>query len=147
MLPNSDQITSLLGDCSLDHIAIAVTNLEASIQFYEQLGIAFLPDREVVVDQKVKVAFAPIDKLAKMELLESTSEDGPIAKFIRDRGAGMHHLCFLVPNLEKKQKELEDKGVRFLYQKGQIGAHQRMVNFIHPKSTGGVLIELSQKLS
>lgn len=144
MLPHQLDL-SFLSDCSLDHVAIAVSNLEASIKFYELLGLKFSPEREIIASEKVKVAFAAIDQKAKLELLESISEDGPIAKHIEKKGAGLHHLCFLVKDVALKQKQLETLGYKFIYDKLKEGANNRLINFIHPKSTGGVLIELSQK--
>lgn len=133
-----------LKDCILDHVAIAVTNLEEQVQFYQQLGLVFSKEREIVADQKVKTAFAAIDMNAHIELLESTDPDGPIGKYIDKKGPGIHHICFQVDNIERKQDELEKKGIRFLYPEPKLGAKNCIVNFIHPKSAGGVLIELSQ---
>jgi len=136
-----------LSGCSLDHVGIAVVNLDASIKCYESIGLKFDSHREIVDDQKVTVAFAPMDQNARLELIASTTEDGPIAKFIESKGAGIHHLCFLVDDLRQKQAELEKKGMKFVYKEAKVGANQRLINFIHPKSTGGVLIELSQKIN
>lgn len=130
----------------LDHIAVAVSNLEESIKFYTLLGLEFAPEREVVESQKVTTAFAKIDAVANLELLAPTSDDGPIAKFLREKGAGLHHLCFRVEDIVAKQAELEAQGYRFTSKEPFKGAHNCLVNFIHPKSSGGVLIELSQKM-
>ena len=138
-LPNLD-------DCHLDHVAIAVSNLEESVAKYQNLGLSFDDKREVVESQKVKTAFAAIDSNAHIELLESTSDDGPIGKFIAKNGEGIHHLCFRVPDVEKKQSELEAKGIKFISASPFPGANNCLVNFIHPKSMNGVLIELSQKM-
>jgi methylmalonyl-CoA/ethylmalonyl-CoA epimerase len=137
---------SFLSDCRLDHVAIAVTDLETSIKFYQLLGLKFSLEREEIVSEKVRVAFAAIDGVARLELLQSTSNDGPIAKYIEKKGPGLHHLCFLVKDAAKKQMELEAAGMQFIYDKLRQGANNRLINFIHPKSTGGVLIELSQKI-
>ena len=129
---------------SLDHLALAVANLEDSIKIYEHLGLVFKPEREVVASQKVTAAFAPIGDKAHLELLEPLNNQGPIADFIKKRGPGIHHICFRVNNIEEKCLELKKKGIKLIYEKPQEGANKMLVNFIHPKSTGGVLIELSQ---
>ena len=134
-----------LGDCVLDHIAIAVEDIEESVLLYSKLGLSFSDKREVVESQMVKTAFCPIDKMGKIELLEPTSSESSIAKFIKKNGPGIHHLCFTVKDIEKKQQELEKNGLRFIYEKAFVGAHNCLVNFIHPKSMNGVLVELSQK--
>ena len=132
-----------LKDCVLDHVAIAVSSLETRIPIWEDLGLKFSPHREVVQDQGVKTAFAPIDHNGHIELLEPMSAESPIGKFIAQKGEGIHHICFKVANVEEKQKEMEAKGYRFIYPAARPGAGGCMVNFIHPKSTGGVLIEIS----
>lgn len=134
-----------LENCILDHVAIAVKDLDESIKVYTDLGLTFSADREVVEEQKVKTAFAHIDTNAHIELLEPTSDDSAIQKFIDKNGPGIHHLCFKVKDIAKKQEELLSKGFRFIYPAPKIGAGNCLVNFIHPKSTGGVLIEISQK--
>ena len=135
-----------LKDCRLDHVAIAVNDIEESIKIYTALGLRFDSKREVVESQKVKTAFAAIDAHAHIELLEPTDEDGPIAKYIAKKGQGIHHLCFQVPNVKLKQQELEIQGLKFIYEAPIMGAGNCLVNFIHPKSSNGVLIELSQKV-
>jgi len=144
MLPHHVDL-SFLSDCCLDHVAVAVKDLESSIKFYELLGLKFYKEREQITSEKVLVAFAAIDKTARLELLQSTDNDGPIAKFIAKKGEGLHHLCFLVKNVADKQTQLQSLGIQFIYDKVREGANNRLINFIHPKSTGGVLIELSQK--
>lgn len=135
-----------LKDCVLDHIAIAVSDLEESVKTYEALGLKFASEREVVEEQKVKTAFAAIDQNGHIELLEPTEDDSNIAKFIQKKGPGIHHICFKVPDVINKTNELTEKGFKFIYDEPQKGAGNCLVNFIHPKSTGGVLIEISQKL-
>ena len=132
-------------DIFLDHVAIAVSNLEQAVKVYEDLGLKFSPEREKVEDQKVTTAFAPIDTRAHLELLEPIGSDGPVAKFIAAKGEGIHHLCYRVSDVFKTSKELQGKGYRMIYSEPVSGANDCMVNFIHPKSTGGVLIEISQK--
>jgi len=129
----------------LDHIAIAVTDLEASVKMFEDLGLEFNPEREEVTSESVRTAFAAIDTHANLELLAPLEEGaGPIGKFLEKKGQGIHHLCYTVKNIEEKQRELEQKGYRFIYENAKVGAHNKMVNFIHPKSSGGILIELSE---
>lgn len=135
-----------LEDCVLDHVAIAVKDLEQSIDIYTKLGLEFDDKREVVEEQKVKTAFAHIDTNAHIELLEPTSEDSAIHKFIDKNGAGIHHLCFRVKDVAAKQKELSEQGFKMIYSEPTQGAGNCLVNFIHPNSTGGVLIEISQKI-
>lgn len=166
LIDKSNQINFFSTHLTLDHIAVAVTDIEQSISFYEALGLKFNEHREEIVEQKVLTAFAPLvgtignDQLLpnavlqnsviqnsvmpNLELLQTTDMQGPIGKFIQKNGPGLHHLCFMVTDLVAKQKELEAKGYQFLYAQPKLGAHQKMINFIHPKSTGGVLIELSQ---
>jgi methylmalonyl-CoA epimerase len=134
-----------LENCLLDHIAIAVKNIPAAKKIYEDMGLIFDPKIEEVKDQKVFTAFAQIDKNAHIELLEPTSTESTIHKFIESKGEGIHHLCFKVPDVKVKTEELTSKGYRFIYPEPRIGAGGCLVNFIHPKSTGGVLIEISQR--
>lgn len=137
-LPMSD-------DCILDHIAVAVKSISSAKKIYEDMGLTFAPEIEEVKDQKVLTAFAQIDQHAHIELLQPTSEDSTIHKFIETKGEGIHHLCFKVPDVKKKTEELTQKGYRFIYPEPRIGAGGCLVNFMHPKSTGGVLIEISQR--
>lgn len=132
-------------DLFLDHIAIAARSLEDTVKVYEDIGFVFDEKREVVEDQKVRTAFATIDQRAHVEILEPTDETSPIAKFIDKRGEGIHHMCFRVDDVRSKQSELTAKGYQFIYEQPVIGAGNCLVNFIHPKSAKGVLIELSQK--
>jgi methylmalonyl-CoA/ethylmalonyl-CoA epimerase len=136
-----------LEDCYLDHIAIAVKSITASKKVYEDLGLAFAPNLEEVAEQKVLTAFAAVDAHAHIELLQPTSQESTIQKFIEKKGEGIHHLCFRVSNLRAKTEELRDKGYVFIYSEPKIGAGNCLVNFMHPKSTGGVLIELSERLA
>ncbi|MBA2403789.1 MAG: methylmalonyl-CoA epimerase [Bdellovibrionales bacterium] len=135
----------LLQDCILDHIAIAVKSISSAQKIYEDLGMTFSGEIEEVKDQKVLTAFAQIDENAHIELLEPTSTESTIHKFIEARGEGIHHLCFKVPDVKIKTQELTQKGYKFIYPEPRIGAGGCLVNFIHPKSAGGVLIEISQR--
>jgi len=128
----------------LDHIGIAVKDLKETIQVYEALGL-HCSGIEEVPTEKVRVAFFQVDQSSRVELLEPTSKESVIHQYLEKKGPGIHHLCFRVLNLEESMKELSKKGMRFIYESPRPGAHGCLVNFIHPKSTGGVLIELSQK--
>jgi methylmalonyl-CoA/ethylmalonyl-CoA epimerase len=138
-----ENLKKSLGPVVLDHIAIAVTSLDQGMLFWQQLGLTFEPHQEIVESQKVKTAFAPIDQNAHLELLEPTHESSPIAQFIQKKGEGLHHLCFRVADVKAKQTELSALGFKFIYTEPQPGAGGCLVNFIHPKSTGGVLVEIS----
>ncbi|NMA86791.1 MAG: methylmalonyl-CoA epimerase [Tissierellia bacterium] len=128
----------------VDHIGIAVKNLEEALEFYENtLGIKCV-ETEVVEEQKVKVAFLPIGD-TEVELLESTEEDGPIAKFIEKRGEGIQHIAYRVDNIEEAIVELQAKGIRMIDEKPRYGAGGAKIAFLHPKSTFGVLIELCER--
>ena len=128
----------------LDHIGIAVSSLEeASKTYRDVLG---LKDHgvEVVEEQKVKVAFFPVGD-TEIELLESTDPEGPIAKFIEKRGEGVQHLAFRVDNIEAALDEMRTKGIRLIDEKPRYGAGGARIAFLHPKSTGGVLIERCER--
>ena len=130
----------------VDHIGIAVTNLDETIKFYEEtLGIKS-QGTEVVAEQKVKVAFFPVGD-TELEFLESTSEDGPIAKFIegnKGRG-GIQHIALRVPDIKAAIEDLKAKGVAMIDQEPRYGAGGASIAFCHPKSTGGILLELCER--
>lgn len=135
-----------LKDSVLDHIAIACRDLDETEKIYRDLGFVFAEKREVVEDQGVETAFAKVDQHAQIELLCPYGDSGPIHQFLEKKGPGIHHLCFRVNDVVKKAEELKSKGYRLLYEEPKVGAHHCLVNFIHPKSTGGVLIEISQPM-
>lgn len=139
---NSD-IFSKLG-IVLDHVAIAVKDLDLAQKVYEDLGFVFEGEREVVAREGVETAFASIDGHGHIELLQPHGESGPIHNYLEKRGEGIHHLCFRVEDVAAKCEELAAKGYRLLNPAPVKGAKGCLVNFIHPKSTGGVLIEISQ---
>lgn len=128
----------------VDHIGIAVKSLEETLKFYTQVLGLKLHDTEIVEDQKVKVAFLPIGD-TELELLESTEEDGPIAKYIEKKGQGMQHIAFRVENIEKAIEDMKNKGIRMIDEKPRYGAGGAKIAFCHPKSTNGVLVELCQR--
>ena len=129
----------------IEHIGIAVKNLEDSIKFYENvLGLKCYAIEEVK-DQKVKTAFLMIGG-TKLELLESTDPEGPIGKFIEKRGEGIHHIAYALENLPSALKELEKNKIRLIDQYPRNGAEGFKIAFLHPQSTHGVLTELCEKL-
>ena len=128
----------------IDHIGIAVKDLEKAGKFYTDiLGIP-VQEEEVVAEQKVRVAFLPITD-SEIELLESTEPDGPVAKFIDARGEGIQHMAFRVENIEEALEEMKAKGVRLIDEKPRIGAGGAKIAFIHPKETNGVLVEICER--
>lgn len=130
----------------IEHIGIAVKNLEESIKYYEgTLGLKCYAVEEVE-DQKVKTAFFQVGQ-TKIELLEATSAESPVAKFIEKRGEGIHHVAFAVENIRISLAEVEKKGVMLIDKQPRPGAEGLEIAFLHPKSTGGVLTELCQKPS
>lgn len=127
----------------IEHIGIAVKNLQEAIKYYENvLGLKCYAVEEVA-DQKVKTAFFMVGQ-TKIELLESTADDGPIAKFIEKKGEGVHHVAFAVEGLADTLKEVEAKGVQLIDKAPRKGAEGLNIAFLHPKSTGGVLTELCE---
>ena len=127
----------------IDHIGIAVKNLAESSKFYEALGIKSTGVEEVA-EQKVKVSFFPVGD-SEIELLESTSPDGPIAKYIEKNGEGMQHMALRVDDIEAALVELKARGIRLIDEKPRYGAGGARIAFVHPKSTGGILLELSER--
>lgn len=128
----------------IEHIGIAVANLEEAIAFYEKsLGLTCYRIEEVP-DQKVKTAFFMAGQ-TKIELLESTSPDGPVGKFIEKKGQGLHHLAFAVKNIEQQLEEITATGVQLIDARPRKGAEGLDIAFLHPKSSHGVLIELCEK--
>jgi methylmalonyl-CoA/ethylmalonyl-CoA epimerase len=127
----------------IEHIGIAVKNLDDAIVYYEKvLGLKCYAVEEVK-DQKVKTAFFKVGQ-TKIELLESTDPNGPVGKFIEKRGEGVHHIAFSVNNLPEKLKEVEQKGVQLLDKAPKKGAEGFDIAFLHPKSTFGVLTEFCE---
>ncbi|GHT11976.1 methylmalonyl-CoA epimerase [Bacteroidia bacterium] len=128
----------------IEHIGIAVKSLAEAIPYYENtLGLKCY-NVEEVQDQKVRTAFFMVGQ-TKIELLESTSPDGTIAKFIENRGEGVHHIAFATNGVNAALQELEGKGIRLIDQQSRKGAEGLNIAFLHPKSTLGVLTELCEK--
>lgn len=128
----------------IDHIGVAVKNLEESLKFYQETLGLDLQGIEIVEEQKVKVAFLPIGD-TEIELLESTDENGPIAKYIANKGEGVQHIAYRVNDIEKAIADMLAKGVRMIDEKPRYGAGGAKIAFCHPKSTNGVLVELCQR--
>ena len=128
----------------IEHIGIAVKSIEESKKYYEEvLGLTCYSVEEVE-EQKVKTAFFQVGD-TKIELLESTSPDGPIGKFISKKGEGMHHLAFAVNNTNEALEDVRSKGVQLIDKVSRNGAEGLKIGFLHPKSTHGVLTELCSK--
>ncbi len=127
----------------IDHIGIAVNSIEEASKLYEALGLVSTGIEEVA-EQKVKVCFFPCGD-SEIELLESTSPDGPIAKHIEKRGEGIQHIAIRVENIEEAIADAKAKGLRMIDETPRYGAGGAKIAFVHPKSTGGVLLELSQR--
>lgn len=128
----------------VSHIGIAVKNIEAALPFYQALGLE-VEAIEEVPSQKVKVAFLPVGKEVRLELLEPTSPDSPVAKYIEKKGEGIHHLALATTDLQARLDELEEKGIRMIDKTPRPGAHGADIAFLHPKSTGGILLELCKE--
>ena len=124
----------------IEHIGIAVINLEEAVRYYEQvLGLECYAVEEVK-DQKVRTAFFKVGE-TKIELLESTEAEGPVGKFIDKRGQGVHHIAFAMEDTDQALKEAETKGVQLIDKISRKGAEGLKIGFLHPKSTFGVLTE------
>ncbi len=128
----------------IDHLGIAVNQLDEGQQFWTDiLGLAS-EGTETVEEQKVTTAFFPVGE-SEVELLESTAPDGPIAKYIEKRGQGIQHVAFRVADIEAALAELKEKGVRLIDEKPRRGAGGAKIAFLHPKATNGVLVEICQR--
>lgn len=127
----------------IDHIGVAVKSIEEARKLYELLGLS-VTKTEVVEEQKVKVAFLPTGS-SKVELLESTDPDGPVAKFIAAKGEGVQHIAYRVDDIEAALATLKEAGVRLIDEKPRRGAGGAKIAFLHPKETFGTLIELCER--
>jgi methylmalonyl-CoA/ethylmalonyl-CoA epimerase len=129
---------------AIDHIGIAVASIEESLKFWEMaLGIKCTGIEEVA-EQKVKTAFLPLGD-TEVELLEATDPESPVAKFIEKKGEGIHHLAIRVENLEEALEEMKALGLKLIDEKPRYGAGGAKIAFVHPKTAGGVLLELSER--
>jgi methylmalonyl-CoA/ethylmalonyl-CoA epimerase len=127
---------------TIDHLGIAVKNLDAAKKFYQLLGCDVVGE-EVVEHEKVKVAMVPMGE-SRVELLEPTSDDSVVARFLAKRGEGLHHVALSVPNVSEAMETLKKTGTRFISEEIKIGAGGHLYVFVHPSSPGGVLLELCQ---
>ena len=125
---------------SIDHLGIAVKSLAAARGIYEKLGLS-ISEEETVAPEKVRVVMVPVGG-TRIELLEATSDDSTIAKFIAKRGEGLHHVCMRVPDLAVAVAKLKQDGVRLVSEEIKTGAGGHRYVFVHPQSAGGVLLEL-----
>lgn len=129
----------------INHLGIATKGIDEALKFWEDaLGLENV-HTETVEDQKVRVAMLPIGE-SRVELLEPTSEDSPISKFLEKRGGGIHHIAVETDDIEAALAKLKQSGARLIDEKPRIGAEGCLVAFVHPSSTGGVLLELVQNL-
>ncbi|MBF0118692.1 MAG: methylmalonyl-CoA epimerase [Desulfobacterales bacterium] len=129
----------------IDHIGVAVNSIDAGKNFWKEILGLSLEGTETVEEQKVTTAFMPVGE-SEIELLESTSPEGPIAKFLEKRGEGFQHIAFMVEDIESALSELKEKGIKLIDEKPRKGAGGKKIAFLHPKSTNGVLVELCQKI-
>jgi methylmalonyl-CoA/ethylmalonyl-CoA epimerase len=127
----------------IDHVGVAVPSIDAALGVYRALGVVET-SREIVEGQKVVAALLPLGE-SRIELLEPTSPDSPIAKFLEKRGGGIHHVCLAVEDLDSALEQLAAKGYRLVHRQAVPGAHGKRVAFLHPEAAGGVLIELSEE--
>ena len=127
-------------DCSIDHLGIAVKSLAAAKSIYEKLGLSVSAE-ETVEQEQVRVVMVPVGE-SRLELLEATSVDSTIAKFIAKRGEGLHHVCLKVADLTGAVERLKKDGVRLVSEEIKVGAGGHRYVFVHPSSAAGVLLEL-----
>ena len=128
----------------IDHLGIAVNSIDDGKKFWSDvLGLEF-EGAETVEEQKVTTAFFPVGQ-SEVELLESTAPDGPVAKYIEKKGQGIQHIAFRVENIDEALNELKEKGIQLIDEKPRKGAGGAQIAFLHPKATGGVLVELCQR--
>ncbi len=128
----------------IDHIAIAVSDLNKEIEVYKNIPGFEFSGTEVVEEQKVTVAFFKVGDIF-IELLEPLSDDSPISKFIEKRGGGLHHIAYEVDDIKNEITSLEEKGIRMLDKEPRVGAHKAQIAFANPKDFSGVLTELKEK--
>jgi methylmalonyl-CoA/ethylmalonyl-CoA epimerase len=126
----------------IDHLGIAVASIDEALKIYRALGLAET-GREEVPSQKVVAAFLPVGE-SRIELLEPTSDDSPVAKFLAKRGGGIHHVCFAVEDLDAALADLSRRGFRLVHRQAVPGADGKRIAFLHPEAGHGVLIELSE---
>ena len=126
----------------IDHIGVAVKSIEAALPFYKAMG-ADVNHIEEVPSQKVKTAFIKVGETT-IELLEATSDESPIAKYLEKNREGLHHICFEVEDIKASLAELKKADIKLIDEEPKVGAHNMLVAFVHPKGNNGVLTELAQ---
>ena len=137
------EIQTAIGEAELDHLGVAVKSLAASVTFYESaLGLK-VTGYETIPQEKANIAFVPVGE-SRIELLEPTEPDSPIGRFLAQRGEGLHHICLRVPDLSAAVERLRSHGARLIESPPGEGAGGHQYVFVHPQSTGGVLLELVQ---
>ncbi len=129
----------------IDHIGIATRGIDEAAKFYRDVLGLEVGETEEVPEQKVRVAMLPIGE-SRLELLEATSDDSPISRFLEKRGPGIHHMAVRVDDIQAALTDLKQKGARLIDEEPRQGAGGCLVAFVHPSSTGGVLLELVQKV-
>jgi methylmalonyl-CoA/ethylmalonyl-CoA epimerase len=129
----------------IDHIGIATKGIDDAAKFYREMLGLDIAETEEVAEQKVRVAMLPIGE-SRIELLEATSDDSPISRFLEKRGPGIHHIAVRVDDIQAALADLRQKGARLIDEEPRQGAGGCLVAFVHPSSTGGVLLELVQKV-
>jgi methylmalonyl-CoA/ethylmalonyl-CoA epimerase len=135
---------NLMKILKIDHIGIAITHLDESKKFWtDVLGLEF-SGSETVEEQKVTTAFFPVGE-SEVELLESTASDGPVARYLKKKGEGIHHIAFRVENIQAALEELKAKGIKLIDEKPRKGAGGAKIAFVHPESTNGILVELCER--
>ena len=128
----------------IDHLGIAVKSIDEALNFYQQMLGLSLAGTEIVADQGAEVAMLPIGE-SRIELLQPTGDDTPIGKFLAKRGSGIHHICLEVDDLVAQLAQMQAQGAQLIDEQPRRGAGGHLIAFVHPKTTGGVLIELVQK--
>lgn len=131
---------------AINHIGIAVASIAEQREFYEKTLGAEFEGEEVVADQRVKVGFFRVGDV-RLELLEPTDSESPVAKFIEKRGPGLHHVAYTVDDIEQRIGELKSEGIRMIDETPRPGAHHTRIAFLHPKSSAGILTELCEPKS
>ena len=127
----------------LDHIGIAVESIEKAKAFYEEMGLSMRAVEEVP-EQKVRVAIFPVGE-SRIELLETLDPEGPVGKFLAKKGQGLHHIAMKVDDIGAAMAKLKAKGIEMIDREPRRGAEGCLIAFVHPRSTGGVLLELTEK--
>lgn len=136
-------LTDSLVDFEFDHVGIAVKNIAETAEFYRALGLGQMYQEEVP-SEKVRVAMFDLANSSRVELLEPTDSESPVGKFLDKRGPGLHHICLRVKDIRAAMARLKANGARLINEEPRPGAHNCLVAFVHPSSTGGVLLELSE---